>query len=225
MIERSKLKVTIIDYKMSNLFSVKNACAYLGINATISSDIKVINKSDALILPGVGAFKHAIRNLNKLDLISPIKESIENGKPFLGVCLGLQLLFSRSEEFGTNNGLNIIDGEVRKFKFKKFDGKRIKVPHMGWNKVCSHNRNMWKTSAFHNLSEDEFYYFIHSYYVVPSDSDIILSNTNYHDQKFCSSIKQGNILATQFHPEKSGKVGIKIYSNWFDKILEEKENN
>lgn len=204
------MKIAIIDYQLSNLFSVKHALDFLKVDSEITSDKSVIAEADAAILPGVGAFGDAMRNLNKFDLTSAIKKFISSGRPFMGVCLGMQLLFSESEEFGIHRGLNIVKGRVRKFASYK---KQIKVPQIGWNKILK-AENSWDSSPLKNIKSGEFMYFVHSYYVVPKDKSVVLSETIYEDIKYCSSLFSDNIFATQFHPEKSGTEGIKIYRDW-----------
>ena len=202
-------KVSIVDFEGGNLFSVIQACKSIGLNATITNDYNEILISDGLILPGVGSYPHAMKVLKKKDLVSPIKDFISSGKPFMGICLGFQLLFTESEEFENCKGLNLIEGSVRKFSFKD---KLVKVPQIGWNKI--YKSKDWKNTPFKNLKHDEYMYFVHSYYVKPLMKENILSLTKYEDFEYCSSIKKNNILATQFHPEKSGIEGIKIYKEW-----------
>ena len=204
------MKIAIIDYQLSNLFSVKHAFDYLKINSEITSDKSTLSRVDAAILPGVGAFGDAMDNLKKLDLIDPIKEFIRSGKPFMGVCLGMQLLFSESEEFGIHQGLNIVKGKVKKFSNAD---KPIKVPQIGWNQILKADNN-WNNSPLESIKSGEFMYFVHSYYVVPKDPSVILSETIYEDIGYCSSILKDNVFAAQFHPEKSGQEGIKIYRDW-----------
>lgn len=206
------MKVAIIDYQLSNLFSVKHAFDYLKVDSEITSDKTVITASDAAIIPGVGAFGDAMKNLKDLGLIDPIKSFIKSGRQFMGVCLGMQLLFSESEEFGTHQGLNIIEGKVIKFSNKD---KKIRVPQIGWNQISKIKKN-WNNSPFKNTNNNAFMYFVHSYYVIPDDKSVILSETVYENIKYCSSLLSGNIFATQFHPEKSGKEGIKIYKDWLN---------
>lgn len=203
-------KVVIIDYHMSNLYSVKNACERAGVDAVITSDKKKIIDADAVILPGVGAFSDAMNNLKELDLISPIKDFVNSGRPFMGICLGMQLLFSESEEFGQTEGLALIPGRVVRFDADK----NIKVPHVGWfpiNKSRS-GRNGWGMSPLRGVRENEYMYFVHSFYAVPENDEDILSVTSYGGDEFCSSVLKDNIFATQFHPEKSAEEGMKIYS-------------
>lgn len=206
------MKVAIIDYQLSNLFSVKHAFDYLKVESQITSDKTVLASSDAAVLPGVGAFGDAMNNLKQFNLIETINEFIRKGKPFMGVCLGMQLLFSESEEFGIHQGLDIVKGKV--IKFAKKSGK-IKVPQISWNQIFR-SENSWNNSPLKDIKNGEFMYFVHSYYVVPKDKNVILSETVYEGIKYCSSLLSKNIFATQFHPEKSGKEGIKIYREWIN---------
>tara|TARA_B100001059_G_C17807135_1_gene569907 strand:+ start:145 stop:801 length:657 start_codon:yes stop_codon:yes gene_type:complete len=210
--EKVKKSVVIIDYQLGNLFSVNQACRHVGINAFISSNKDDILSADALILPGVGAFMQAMSNLNNLDLIDAINKKVRRGTPIFGICLGLQLLFTKSEEFGSANGLDLISGTIKKFP-NKLKNKEIKVPHIMWNQIYSQNKS-WNESPLKELNNFDFMYFIHSYYVEPTGNNSILTKTNYDGIEFCSSIIKNNIFATQFHPEKSADKGISIYKNW-----------
>jgi glutamine amidotransferase len=221
------IMIKIIDYHMGNMFSVQGACSEVGLAAAITSDKNEIMLADALILPGVGAFGEAMNNLQKLDLIEPIKDFIFSGKPFLGICLGMQLLFSESEEFGINKGLGVIEGRVTKFPKKNSRNLTIRVPHIGWNSIlepAGRNASAWECAILKGIDEGEYMYFVHSFYGIPSDEKVIISVTDYDGIPFCSSLHHGNIYATQFHPEKSAKKGIQIYHNWKNIIQEVKEN-
>lgn len=212
----SNKKVAIIDYGMGNLFSVKQACEHAGLNAAISSEFSEILDADAVILSGVGAFGVAMHNLEKLELINPIKNFINSGKPFMGICLGMQLLMSVSEEFGYHKGLNVIKGSVVRFSDTK-ESNRIKVPQVGWNQIVRPGfikEEIWNFAPLRDINNGEVMYFVHSYYVVPEDPKLALSFTKYGDIEYCSSILYKNIFACQFHPEKSGREGLKIYKNW-----------
>ena len=211
MAEKRK-KTVIIDYKLGNLYSVKQACDTVGMDAKLTSSKDDILNADALVLPGVGAFIEAMCNLQSLDLIDAIKSKVNSGTPIFGICLGLQLLFTKSEEFGSGSGLDLIPGVIKKFP-EKIGDRKIKVPHITWNQVYILN-NVWEGTPLKELKEHEFMYFIHSYYVKPDDDICILTNTNYDGIEFCSSIIKNNIFATQFHPEKSADKGISIYKNW-----------
>ena len=206
-------KVIIIDYQLGNLFSVQQACKAVGLNASISSLKSEINSADALILPGVGAFIEAMNNLKNLDLIDSIKEKVNVQKtPLFGICLGQQLLFTESEEFGSGKGLDLIPGFIKKFS-KDLTTEKIKVPQIGWNQIYK-NKMGWENTALRDLNERDFMYFVHSYFVKPNSEDVILTKTNYCEIEFCSSIQKDNIFATQFHPEKSSTKGLSIYKNW-----------
>ena len=205
-------KVIIIDYQLGNLFSVKQACDIVGINAEISSNKEDIINADALILPGVGAFIEAMNNLKKLELVDAIKGKVNNGTPIFGICLGQQLLFTESEEFGAGKGLDLISGIIKRFP-ETIEERKVKVPHISWNTIFKLNQE-WDNTALKDLNNSDFMYFIHSYYVKPKDDACILTLTNYDGIEFCSAILRNNIFATQFHPEKSADKGISIYKNW-----------
>jgi glutamine amidotransferase len=205
-------KVVIIDYQLGNLFSVKQACDTVGINAVISSNSEDILNADALILPGVGAFIEAMNNLKKFGLDTAIQYKVKGGAPIFGICLGQQLLFTESEEFGAGKGLDLISGIIKRFP-ETVEDRKVKVPHIAWNTIFNRNR-LWKNTALNDLQNNDFMYFIHSYYVKPADDSCILSFTNYYGIEFCSSVLKNNIFSTQFHPEKSAEIGISIYKNW-----------
>ena len=209
--------ILIIDYNLGNIFSVQNACKHNGINTIVSNDKKDIESADAIILPGVGAFGDAMDNMRKLDLIEPIKDFIHSKKPFMGVCLGMQLLFTESEEFGNHKGLDIIKGQIKKFPNIGSSKNKIKVPQVGWNKLITDKNTNWINSPLSTLNNDSFMYFVHSYFACPEDESVILSKTVYEDITYCSSILKENIFATQFHPEKSAETGVNIYANWINK--------
>ena len=204
--------VIIIDYKVGNLFSVKQACDSVGMKSKISSDLNEIRSADGLILPGVGAFNEAMKNLNDLGISSVLKKRVGDKIPLFGVCLGLQLLFTKSEEFESGLGLDLIPGTIKRFP-NSFNGNKMKVPHVAWNTILR-NQIEWEKTPFSNLTNNQYMYFVHSYYVDPSSNSCILSETNYNGKSFCSSVLINNIFATQFHPEKSGEKGLKIYKNW-----------
>jgi len=204
--------IVIIDYKLGNLYSVKHACLKVGLNPNITSDKQDILDAKLLILPGVGAFGDAMENIKKLDLISPLKDKVEMGVPLFGICLGLQLLFEESEEHGISKGLGLINGTIKKFS-NSIDSKKIKVPNIGWNTIYNKNIEKWNNSPLSNIGQNTFMYFVHSYYAKPVDAEDILTMTNYENFEYCSSIKRDNICAFQFHPEKSGIFGLKIYEN------------
>jgi glutamine amidotransferase len=198
-------KIVIVDYGMANLRSVQKAFEKVGHEAEISSDPQRIAHCDKVVLPGVGAFRDAIARLREADFVTPLLEHLCAGKPFLGICLGLQLLFTKSYEDGEHAGLNVFSGEVVRFP----DLPGLKVPHMGWNQL--HIRR----SAPHlrDIPEDAAVYFVHSYYVVPDDRTLICTQTDY-PTPFTSAIWHDNVFATQFHPEKSQRMGLAMLRNF-----------
>jgi len=226
-----KPTVAIVDYGLGNLYSIMHACLQAGLEPIVTSSGKDLAKSDAVLLPGVGAFGVAMESLEKLDLAGPIKESAEAGKPLLGICLGMQLLMEESDEFGSHKGLGIVKGVVRKLSGRSGSSKLLKVPHVGWNRVCrpgaeddgndSKNSNGWSDSLLRGITNGEYMYFVHSFHVVPSDSSVVLSLTRYGEETFCSSLSQDAIFATQFHPERSGRMGLQLYRNLKDVLVSE----
>jgi len=212
-----KYNIAIIDYEMSNLFSVKHACLKVGLNPVISNDSRVINNSHGVILPGVGAFSESMGNLQRLKLIDTIYKIISDKKPFMGICLGFQLLFTQSEEFGITKGLNIIKGKVKRFP-NFYKGRKLRIPFIGWNRI--YRTGSEGKSIFNGIKDGEFMYFVHSYFVELENVDLSSTKTNYNAFEYCSSIFKDNIFASQFHPEKSGKEGLKIYKN-FASIIKE----
>lgn len=219
--------VAIIDYQMGNMFSVQHACTNAGLSSFITADPGEIRRADGAILPGVGAFGEAMQNLRRLDLIDVIKDFISSGKAFMGVCLGLQLLFTESEEFGKSGGLGIVQGSVLRFPGIDSAGKKRKVPYIGWNAIHrpkDRNGDPWKGSPLQDVTDGAYMYFVHSYYVVPSSPSVVLSVTDYGEIEYCSSLLVGNVFATQFHPEKSAREGIMIYKEWADIAQASKEN-
>jgi len=207
-------RVAIIDYHMGNLFSVEHACTYVGLDPVVTSDREVILGAAAAILPGVGAFGQAMENLRSLNLVDSVHEYVNSGRPFMGICLGLQLLFSESGEFGKHQGLDIIPGKVVRFPNRTPEGKLCTVPCMGWNAITCPPQSSWEHSPLSSIDSGTCMYFVHSFYVVPDRQDDILSLTSYEQTEYCSSILRNNVFATQYHPEKSGPEGIKIYENW-----------
>lgn len=197
--------LAIIDYQMGNLRSVQKGFEKVGHEAIITSDPAVLAKANKVVLPGVGAFGDAMAELGKRDLIEPIKSAIATGKPFLGICLGLQLLFEVGYENGRFEGLGIFEGECVRFELPH----DFKVPHMGWNQLLIRK----PAPIFAGLGDGTHCYFVHSYHVVPKDRSIIATETDYGGL-FCSSVWRDNVFATQFHPEKSQRDGLRILKNF-----------
>jgi glutamine amidotransferase len=202
--------IAIIDYGMGNLRSVQKGFEKVGFEALVTADPKVVLEADKIVLPGVGAFPDCMRNLEQGGFVEPLLRVIREGRPFLGICLGLQLLFTESEEFGLHKGLNIIPGRVLRFPEGMTEGdEELKVPHMGWNQISIKRR----PPAFEGIAEGTNVYFVHSYYVLPDDDSVIATTTGY-GMEFCSSVWKENVVATQFHPEKSQEKGLAILKNF-----------
>ena len=194
---------------MGNLRSVQKGFEAVGAKAIVTSDSKKILSARSVVLPGVGAFKACMDNLEKFDLIDTVKQSVQSGKPFLGICLGLQLLFSQAEEFGSVSGLGILKGKVVGFKDAPNSGDPLKIPHMGWNNVKVKPSH----PLFDSVPNQSYFYFVHSYYVVPEDRATVATTTNYGIE-FVSGIHHENIHAFQFHPEKSQQLGLTVLKNF-----------
>ena len=199
--------IAIVDYNMGNLASVKNAFAKLGKETVVESNPAKFKEYDKLILPGVGAFGDAMEHLRERDMINAIKEFAASGKPMIGICLGMQLLFESSEEFGEHEGLGLIKGHVKAFDTSKFS-EPLKVPHMGWNRMFTKEHPL-----FDGLDENHYLYFVHTYHVTCTDSKDIIGETDY-GYRFTSAVAHNNIMGIQPHPEKSHENGLKILENF-----------
>jgi glutamine amidotransferase len=197
--------IVVVDYGMGNLRSVQKGFEKVGREAVISRDPAVIGKASHLILPGVGAFPECMANLARFDLVDPLLGFINSGKPFLGICLGLQLLFDESEEFGLNEGLKVIPGAVKGFE----KGMGLKIPHMGWNQVFFRK----SVPIFKGIDDGLYFYFVHSFYVAPTNAEDIAAESEY-GIRFTCAIARNNVFAVQFHPEKSQRNGLKILENF-----------
>ncbi len=211
------MKIVIIDYGIGNVQSIFNVLKKISDSQIVlSSKEEDILGADGVILPGVGAFKKAMEELNLRDLPLILKRYISTDKPFLGICLGMQLLFESSEEFGKSQGLGFLKGNVVSFPSRM----KGKLPHVSWNEINEQKIN-WNNSILKNIKNKDNFYFVHSYICQPDNKKIILTTTEYEGIEFCSSIQENNIYASQFHPEKSGKSGIKVMEN-FIKLVENK---
>lgn len=197
--------VAILDYGMGNLHSAQKGLEKVGVNAVVTDDPDVVRAAAGIVLPGVGAFRDCKANLLASGLVEPMMKAVEGGRPFLGICLGMQLILTVSEEFGHHEGLGIVPGRV--VRFPDFDD--LWVPHMGWNRVFAAGDNR----LFAGIPDGSYFYFVHSYYAVPEDDDAVAGWTDY-GVRFCSAIASDNIFATQFHPEKSAPWGLKILENF-----------
>lgn len=202
--------ITIIDYGMGNLRSISKAIEFLGFSCEISSKVSDIEQASALILPGVGAFGAAMDKLNQLNLTASLQKAAQN-KPLLGICLGMQLLFDTSHEKGEHTGLGLISGQVKSFELPA----HFKVPHMGWNSVqmLPGAEASAQPSMFAEIPNESLFYFVHSFYVEPKDPAVVSGWCDY-GKRFAASIQKDNLWATQFHPEKSGEIGLKILKNF-----------
>ncbi len=213
---KNDIDIAIIDYGLSNLYSVDLACKKAGINSKITSSLEDIEKSKGIILPGVGAFDHAMHNLKEKKLDHAIYNFIETGKPFLGICLGMQLIMEESSEFKTTKGLGLVKGSCLKFDFQKIENFSFPVPNVGWNKI-NKTSSTWNKTLLSKNEDGDFMYFVHSYYV-ETEQEVVTTYSNYGKYEYCSSLSYENIHAMQFHPEKSGDKGLKIYSSLSDNL-------
>ena len=200
-----KEKIGIIDYGLGNIHSLKQACNHLGYETYLINNEVELDKADKLILPGVGSYKTAVSNLKKIKLFEALKKSINSGKPILGICLGMQLLLDQSTEFGVTNGLGAIKGTTR-----NFNKINLRSPNIGWNNIKSVKKSIF---SLENDFEDEVY-FVHSYYVIPENKNDILFTTKYKEFEYCAAIKKNQIYGFQFHPEKSGEMGLNLLNKF-----------
>lgn len=208
--------IGIVDYGMGNLFSVSKALERLGATYFISNQSEELLAADALILPGVGAFRDAMLRLNEEGLAEMIKEYALSGKPLLGICLGMQLLFEESDENGLTKGLGLLPGSVQRFPGKTKDGKTYKVPHMGWNQL-----QFVKPSPLLAGLDEDYVYFVHSYFINAKNSDVLLAKTSYHEE-VSAIVGRNHIFGMQFHPEKSSRLGMALLKNFLQLVAERK---
>lgn len=205
--------IAVVDYDMGNLHSVCKGLEKAGATPKITNSQKELERADAIVLPGVGAFDPAVQHLRSLDLEEPIKQVIASGKPFLGICLGLQILFEYSEE-GTKPGLGIIKGKVRRFRPEP----GITIPHMGWNQL---ELTQLKSTLWEHLPPQPWVYFVHSYYVEPVEKLLCAATVTHGSQTITAAIAHQNLMAVQFHPEKSSNIGLQILSNFVSQVREQ----
>ena len=209
----SKKKITVIDYGCGNIFSLRRILNKLGYEVEISNNPESIAQADKIILPGVGAFEIGIKNLRKNNLDESLNSFLNKGNYLMGICLGMQLLMDKSEEFGTHEGLKLVSGDVTKL----YKSKDFPVPHIGWSKIYTTNSEKNNDSFLLNIKNSSFFYFIHSFQVKVKNKKNVLSFTEYGKNNFCSIVNSENIYGTQFHPEKSGRLGEKLLSNFLSK--------
>jgi glutamine amidotransferase len=200
--------IALVDYGMGNLGSVDKALRRVGCEVTVTQDAGAVRDARAVVLPGVGAFGDCMKNLTALGLAQPVRDSLAAGKPFLGICLGLQVLFEESEEAPGVSGLGVLAGKVERFRH------RLKVPHIGWNQITVRGE---RPPHLAGIADGSFVYFVHSYYVVPEDESVIATVTDY-GYDFVSSVWRDNLFASQFHPEKSQAVGLRLLANFRDEV-------
>lgn len=209
------IDVAIIDYGIGNLFSVQRAFEYVGASVIVSNDPKLLLAAPRLVLPGVGAFADGMRGLSERGLDQVVREFAKSGKPLLGICLGMQMLATVSEEFGEHEGLNIIPGKIKKIPNTTSDNLLHKIPHIGWEGLLMPaNVETWTDTILNGLSVDDAVYLVHSYYMEPDDEDYRLADCEYNGRVISAVIKKSNIYGAQFHPEKSGDVGLTIMRNF-----------
>lgn len=202
-------KIIIVDYGLSNLYSISKALRRFSNNVIITDELSVLESADAVVLPGVGAFAEGMKGLEARGLISGIRDFVKTGKPLLGICLGAQLLLSKGYEFGVFGGLDVVEGEV--VRFPEIDDS--KIPHVGWNKIYTKHAE-WKQTILDKISQNVNMYFVHSYIFKLKNKENIFALTQYGDFEFCSIFKKDNIYGCQFHPEKSGEIGLQILKNF-----------
>lgn len=202
--------VTVINYGVGNLFSIANAFNHLGANISIVSEPEGIKSADRLVLPGVGAFRKGMEELRGRGLVDAIRIYAECGRPFLGICLGMQMMLDRSEEFGENEGLGLIPGSVRAIEPTDVDGEPHKIPHIAWSPLEKAGGNAWNGTILDSVAEGTTAYFVHSYTPVPDGEQYRLADTHYNGRRLSAAISRGHLYGTQFHPEKSGEQGLEM---------------
>jgi glutamine amidotransferase len=209
-------EIVVINYGIGNVKSMINALDKIGVKPVLTNDNDTILNADGVILPGVGAFSHGMENLMERNLITTINSFVSTQKPFLGVCLGMQMLMEESEEFGVTKGLGLIRGKVKKMPVP--NNAPEKLPHVNWNELVEPNENRWKNTILDSVSIKSDVYFVHSFAAIPEYGSDVLASCKYGDVKFCAAVHKNNVYGTQFHPEKSGTLGLKILENFVNLI-------
>ena len=205
-------KISILDYGVGNIKSIKNAISSLGSNPVLINNYNEIVNSDFLILPGVGAFGSAMKKLREKNFDRAIYEFVNKGNPFLGICLGMQMLFDKSTEFNMNKGLGLIKGDVEKIPVKK----KYRLPNIGWNHLNKPLNVEWEGTILKNIVIEDRVYFVHSYCANPENKNNLIANSRYFEKEFCAAVQKDNITGVQFHPEKSGEIGLKMLNNFIN---------
>jgi len=210
----AKSPVVIVDYDAGNILSVARVFDYIGADITITNNADTIANAERIILPGVGAFGKAMAELHRQELVEPIQRFAKSGRPFLGICLGMQMMLESSEEFGHHDGLGLIKGHVKAIPRTAVDGKPHKIPHIGWNNLFPTPDTHWNDTILEGMENSLSLYFVHSFTAEPEESDDRLANTEYNGHKLCAAIRQNNLYGFQGHPEKSGDAGIGILKSF-----------
>jgi glutamine amidotransferase len=206
--------VTIVDYGVGNLFSVRGALEYCDAQPQFSSSPQAIENADRLLLPGVGAFADSMADMRDCNLVEPVLRFAETGRPLLGICLGMQMLMEESEEFGLHEGLGVVKGRVVPIPPNGADGEPHRIPHVGWNELYPSHPGTWNETLLRDVREGDSVYFVHSFMAVPEVPGHRVADCDYHGQKICAVLQRENVFGCQFHPEKSGEVGIQILRNF-----------
>jgi glutamine amidotransferase len=208
--------VAIVDYGMGNLYSVQQACGQVGLSSTLSSSPADVLAADAVILPGIGAMPDAMTALRAAGMDEALSRIVADGKPLFGICLGMQLLMTEGTEFGRHSGLGILRGSVARFDSPRDGERSLKVPSIGWNKVVPQGNDLrrWVGTPLEGTPKGEFFYFVHSFCVVPEEAEVVAATTWYGNVEYCSAVHRGNIFGCQFHPERSGPAGLSVYGRF-----------
>lgn len=214
----SQPRVAIVDYGMGNLYSVRQACQSAGLDAVLTHDPADVRAADGVVLPGIGAFEGAIRTLRERGLVEALQAVAASGRPTVGICLGMQLMMEESEEFGRHEGLGLFPGRVLPFPASSPDGRRWKIPQVGWNRVRLRQPEAAGTWAAGGLEDGDFMYFVHSFYVQPAEASVVVATADYAGMEFCAALGRGNVLAWQFHPERSADRGLALYKVFADRV-------
>lgn len=211
----AKARVLIVDYGLGNLFNVQRAFESIGADAVISASPDDVARAERVVVPGVGAFGEGMKGLRERGLVEPIRAFAASGKPVFGICLGMQLLMSESEELGHETGLDLVPGKVLLLKDRDAAGIRVKIPHIGWNRLQPREGGAaWGRTVLDGLGPEAFMYFLHSYAVAPRDPACVLGEAAYGANRFCAVLQRGNVMGCQPHPERSGEVGQRVFKNF-----------